>query len=137
MTVDELKQICKTASPAPWTSQPTEDDYAIVDAHGTLIVGAGWVDGPRLILREKDEHLILTTRNELPKLLERLENLEGENQRLREALKECSDDLETYVEQEHPQDMREHPVVERRYQRDVAPVVHARRLLSDNPVEES
>jgi hypothetical protein len=47
---------------------------------------------------------------------------------LREALKECSDDLAELVKSQYPTPI--HPSQQRRYDRDMEPVVRARALLS-------
>lgn len=49
--------------------------------------------------------------------------------RLMEALKECADDLEVYVEQEYAP-LRGYPAYERKRQRDLGLVREARELLS-------
>ena len=49
---------------------------------------------------------------------------------LREALKECSDDLAEMVDSFYRRDGRIHPAEQRRYDRDMEPVVRARALLA-------
>jgi hypothetical protein len=56
--------------------------------------------------------------------------LEAEVARLREALKECADDLESYVNQEYTIEQRDkYPNMEAKYARDMAPVAKARAAL--------
>jgi len=58
-----------------------------------------------------------------PSLAAYIRELEGENERLRAALKECADDLEAEVE------ARRSGELPRRIERDLAPVREARALL--------
>jgi hypothetical protein len=52
--------------------------------------------------------------------------------RLREALKECSDDLAELVKSQYPTPI--HPSQQRRYDRDMEPVMRARALLKEGEV---
>jgi hypothetical protein len=47
-----------------------------------------------------------------------------------EVLKDCADELEAWVNQYYTPDTRTYPSEERRYQRDIAPVISARTLLA-------
>lgn len=59
-----------------------------------------------------------------------------ENERLRDALDECADDLESYVEHEYVS-MHDYPDIHRRYERDIEPVRKARKLLAASETLES
>jgi hypothetical protein len=52
----------------------------------------------------------------------------GRELALRKALKECSDDLEAYIEH-HYDKVKDQPAMTRRYDRDMEPVKQARKLL--------
>lgn len=53
---------------------------------------------------------------------------------LEEALRECADDLEIYINAEYPISLRdEHASYERGYRRDMLPVVRARAALAVQP----
>lgn len=54
---------------------------------------------------------------------------EPEIERLRAALKECADELAEYVEH-HYAKTKDYPSEKRRYDRDIAPVIEARKLLA-------
>jgi chromosome segregation ATPase len=57
--------------------------------------------------------------------------LTAENERLREVLKECADDLETYVNQEYTIEQRgKYPNMDAKYARDMEPVAKARAALN-------
>jgi hypothetical protein len=58
----------------------------------------------------------------------RLDAAEAENERLRAALKECAEDLEAMIEGYYSC-TKDHPAMERRYERDMEPVRKARDLL--------
>ena len=49
--------------------------------------------------------------------------------RLREALRDCADELEVVVEERY-RDIKDYPSEKRKYDRDIAPVLKARDLLS-------
>lgn len=55
----------------------------------------------------------------------------NEIERLRAALKECADGLAMYVEHEYAN--LDYPSQRRRYKRDIAPVIEARKLLGEKP----
>jgi len=59
-----------------------------------------------------------------------IERLRAENDRLRAALKECADDLESAVEHQYDK-VKDHPAMTRRYERDIQPVHIARKLLAN------
>jgi hypothetical protein len=59
----------------------------------------------------------------------RRDKLRAEIERLREALRECADELEVVVEDRY-RDTKGYPSEKRRYERDIAPVLKARDLLS-------
>lgn len=46
------------------------------------------------------------------------------------ALRECADDNEAYVNDLYPEQLRHHPAMKRRYERDMRPVNRARELLA-------
>lgn len=54
--------------------------------------------------------------------------LKAENAKLRDALKECADDLEASVNAEY-RDTLNYPSQKRKYDRDMGPVLRARSLL--------
>jgi hypothetical protein len=57
------------------------------------------------------------------------DKLRAEIERLREALRECADELEVVVEERY-RDIKDYPSEKRKYDRDIAPVLKARDLLS-------
>jgi predicted nucleic acid-binding Zn-ribbon protein len=67
--------------------------------------------------------------DERDKLRAEIERLREALQRLREALRECADELEVVVEDRY-KDTKDYPSEKRRYDRDIAPVLRARDLLS-------
>jgi len=62
----------------------------------------------------------------------RLTAYKREIERLRAALKECSDELAEYVEA-HYAETKDHPAMKRRYDRDMQSVLDARRVLKQKP----
>lgn len=61
-----------------------------------------------------------------------LVDLERENEKLRASLKECADDLEVEINARVKDSAGMiHPALQRRYDRDIAPVVTARALLNE------
>jgi hypothetical protein len=67
-----------------------------------------------------------------------LETAEADNARLREVLKECADDLESYVNQEYIIELRDkYPNMEAKYSRDMEPVAKARAALNSGEHEDS
>jgi hypothetical protein len=57
--------------------------------------------------------------------------LQAENARLREALAECADDLAAELNGRYGSTL-DHPSQKARWERDMAPVIAARRLLAPN-----
>jgi hypothetical protein len=57
------------------------------------------------------------------------DKLRAEIERLREALRECADELEVVVEDRY-RNTKSYPSEKRKYDRDIAPVLKARDLLS-------
>jgi hypothetical protein len=57
------------------------------------------------------------------------DKLRAEIERLREALRECADELEVVVEERY-RNTKDYPSEKRKYDRDIAPVLKARDLLS-------
>jgi hypothetical protein len=57
------------------------------------------------------------------------DKLRAEIERLREALRDCADELEVVVEERY-RDIKDYPSEKRKYDRDIAPVLKARDLLS-------
>jgi hypothetical protein len=62
-------------------------------------------------------------------MMDERDKLRAEIERLREALRECADELEVVVEDRY-KDTKDYPSEKRRYDRDIAPVLRARDLLS-------
>ncbi len=60
--------------------------------------------------------------------LQRAEGLQAEIERLRAALKECADDLAAFIEHQYAKTL-DYPSQKRHYDRDMTPVIEARRLL--------
>jgi len=81
-------------------------------------------------------------REEVEKLRERCEAYKGqvwagsqEIERLRAVLKECADDLGALVEASYSSIGR-HPAMQRRYDRDIAPVLRAQEILNEQVTRE-
>ena len=74
-----------------------------------------WHEFPDKIVRERDE----------------IEQLRTENAALRECLRECADDLEAELDARYRPHDNIHPAMERRYDRDMEPVLRARALLGE------
>jgi len=51
---------------------------------------------------------------------------------LRETLKDCADDLEAEVEARYSHGIKEHPAMAPKYERDMEPVIKARKILATN-----
>jgi hypothetical protein len=64
-------------------------------------------------------------------MVDKLGRQQYEIKRLREALKECADDLEAEVEARYSHGIKEHPAMAPKYARDMEPVVKARSLLAE------
>ena len=62
------------------------------------------------------------------RLISTIDAKDAEIARLRTALKDCADDLGTYVEARY-ENTKNYPSEMRRYERDIAPVTAARELL--------
>jgi chromosome segregation ATPase len=74
---------------------------------------------------------LLAESKEIGFQFDEVKRLTAENARLREALKECADDLESYVNQEYTIEQRDkYPNMEAKYVRDMAPVAKARAALN-------
>ena len=71
----------------------------------------------------------LLVANEVMAMVDERDKLRAEIERLREALRECADELEVVVEDRY-RDTKNYPSEKRRYDRDIAPVLKARDLLS-------
>ena len=78
MTIDELKELERKATPGPWeTCFETEGCFAeetvmkamSLDGADAQVIGTGWYDGYHTVLREDDGGLIAALRNLAPELL--------------------------------------------------------------------
>lgn len=66
----------------------------------------------------------------------KLSESERQAQEMREALKECADDLETYVRALYV-NTHQYPSFQRKFDLDMEPVITARKLLADSSVGEA
>jgi hypothetical protein len=108
---DELRRIADSATPGPWETREDEDYYQC----GTYIGVEPFhydcgreVDGRgkdhtyfrrnvcRVESHEADQRFLIEARTALPELLDEVDRLEAENERLREALETVRDELTKY-----------------------------------------
>lgn len=98
-------------------------DEEMIDTFGTSITWHGeW--------RHDADREICTLRARCEAYKGQVEAGAKEIERLREALKECADDLESLVKAEYAP-MLDYPDKRRKYKRDLEPVIRARELLGN------
>lgn len=113
------------STPTPWFQDHREDtggmyNTEIFDAKGVTIATLTWYP-----VKEKNGD-ISTAREANAALIVRAVNTHAE---LIEALKECADDLEAEIEARY-QDIKDNPAITKRYERDMEPVVCARKAIA-------
>lgn len=112
-TIDRLRELDRTASPAPWEAwgcgenRQTSIEHPMGDVLERGERGHGHMREDIVWLREADADLITETRNALPVLLAEIDRLTAENTQLLDTVAEAWDEGYMDKETEAPEEMIE------------------------------
>ncbi len=112
---EEIRRRCEAATEGPWSR-----DNPPLDHEGCQV----WPWD-----RAVDMEFAYAAREDMPRLLAHIEALEAERDRLREALRECADDLHAEIAHRSTPVVSMRPDERLKYERDMEPVYRARKLL--------